>query len=39
MAVPAALQKWLAHVKDYQHRHPGKTWRQCLMEAKKTYKR
>lgn len=30
---------WLAHVKAYRSKHPNKSYKECLKEAKKTYKK
>ena len=30
---------WLAHVKAYRAKHPNKSYKECLKEAKKTYKK
>lgn len=30
---------WLAHVKAYRSKHPNKSYKDCLKEAKKTYKK
>lgn len=30
--------KWTEHVKAYRAKHPGKSYKDCMMEAKKTYK-
>lgn len=30
---------WLAHVKAYRAKHPNKSYKESLMEAKKTYKK
>lgn len=39
MAVPAALQKWHAHLMEYRRAHPGKSLKQCMKEAKATYRK
>lgn len=39
MAVPAALQKWHDHLKAYKAAHPDKSWKECMKEAAKTYKK
>lgn len=37
--VPKALQKWHDHLKRFQEEHPELTWKQCMKEASKTYKK
>lgn len=38
MAVPKALQKWHDHLMAYRKAHPGKSLKECMKEAKKTYR-
>lgn len=37
MPVPAALQKWHAHLTAYRKEHPEKSLKECMREAKATY--
>jgi hypothetical protein len=33
------INAWLEHVKKYRQEHPDKPYKECLQEAKKTYKK
>lgn len=33
------MNKWLEHVAMYRKMHPNKSYKECLMDAKKTYKK
>jgi hypothetical protein len=33
------INQWLDHVKKYRAEHPDKPYKECLQEAKKTYKK
>ena len=39
MPVPKALQAWHAHLQAYRKANPGKSLKQCMKEAKATYKK
>ena len=33
------LNPWLKHLMAYRKKHPKKTYGECMVEAKKTYKK
>ena len=33
------MNKWLEHVKKFRMKNPGMSYKDCLMAAKKTYKK
>ena len=39
MPVPKALNAWMAHVQEVRKKYPSKSYKDCLIEAKKTYKK
>lgn len=39
MAPPPSLSAWHSHLKAYREAHPGKSMKECMKEAAKTYKK
>lgn len=37
--LPQALKSWNAHVKAFRAKHPNLSFKECLRQAAKTYKK
>jgi hypothetical protein len=37
--IPPRLRKWVEHLNSFRKAHPNMSLKQCMIEAKKTYKK